>query len=295
MTIVVGRPLAAAAPIPEEIRPSIPLAPRLQRNRTSVSAPRQERLLVADRHARGGVDEVAVAVGAAERGVQARLGGPPERVELGVDRRSRRPRGAEPGVAPRTVASHRPRAVRRAAGERRRVGAEDRRRRSGSARSSRRAGRRRSASAPARREPWPQRLAGRHLAEAQDEVGDERVADAPARAARRRRRPCERSWGPSAAARSARRGSGKPAPRASSASGSRSPGRAGRPATISPRGAASMCSATSSSQRLGDGARRRSGTAVSGPSRRGPRAPAARSRSRPPGRGSGPAARARGG
>ena len=34
--IVVGRPLAAAAPIPEETRPSIPLAPRLQRKRASV-------------------------------------------------------------------------------------------------------------------------------------------------------------------------------------------------------------------------------------------------------------------
>ena len=31
--IQVGDPLAAAAPTPEEIRPSIPFAPRLQRNR----------------------------------------------------------------------------------------------------------------------------------------------------------------------------------------------------------------------------------------------------------------------
>ena len=37
MTIVVGLPLAAAAPIPEEIRPSMPFAPRLQRKRASVS------------------------------------------------------------------------------------------------------------------------------------------------------------------------------------------------------------------------------------------------------------------
>ena len=37
VTIVVGRPLAWAAPIPEEIRPSIPLAPRLQRKRASAS------------------------------------------------------------------------------------------------------------------------------------------------------------------------------------------------------------------------------------------------------------------
>ena len=38
VTIVVGRPLAAAAPIPDEIRPSMPLAPRLQRKRTSAAA-----------------------------------------------------------------------------------------------------------------------------------------------------------------------------------------------------------------------------------------------------------------
>ena len=34
MTIVVGRPLATAAPIPEETRPSMPLAPRLARKST---------------------------------------------------------------------------------------------------------------------------------------------------------------------------------------------------------------------------------------------------------------------
>ena len=37
MTIVVGLPLATAAPIPEETRPSIPLAPRLQRKCASAS------------------------------------------------------------------------------------------------------------------------------------------------------------------------------------------------------------------------------------------------------------------
>ena len=37
MTIQVGRPLAAAAPIPEETSPSIPLAPRLARKLTSAS------------------------------------------------------------------------------------------------------------------------------------------------------------------------------------------------------------------------------------------------------------------
>ncbi len=38
MTIQVGRPLAVAAPIPDEMRPSIPLAPRLQRNLTAVGS-----------------------------------------------------------------------------------------------------------------------------------------------------------------------------------------------------------------------------------------------------------------
>ena len=35
--IQVGRPLAAAAPTPDEIRPSIPFAPRLQRNLTCLA------------------------------------------------------------------------------------------------------------------------------------------------------------------------------------------------------------------------------------------------------------------
>ena len=85
-------------------------------------------------------------------------------------------------------------------------------------------------------QPLAQRLAGRHLAEAQDEVG---------------RRPAGRSapsdhlvggdhhgsgrGDRSEAARSARRGSGCPAARARSASGSRSPGSVWRPATIRPR------------------------------------------------------------
>ena len=35
VTIQVGAPVATQAPIPEEIRPSIPFAPRLERKRTS--------------------------------------------------------------------------------------------------------------------------------------------------------------------------------------------------------------------------------------------------------------------
>ena len=37
LTIVVGRPLAWAAPMPDEIRPSMPLLPRLQRKNASAS------------------------------------------------------------------------------------------------------------------------------------------------------------------------------------------------------------------------------------------------------------------
>ena len=75
----------------------------------------EERLLVADRHARGRVDEVAVGVGVAERRVQARLGQRVEAVELGVDRlaaprprpRSRPPaaRGRSPSRAAHPAAS----------------------------------------------------------------------------------------------------------------------------------------------------------------------------------------------
>ena len=90
VTIVVGRPLAWAAPIPEETRPSMPLAPRLQRKRASVVGRRQEGLLVADRHARGGVDEVAVAVGVAEGPVKARLGELVQIAQLRVERLARR-------------------------------------------------------------------------------------------------------------------------------------------------------------------------------------------------------------
>ena len=101
VTIQVGRPVAAAAPIPEETSPSIPLAPRLARKRTSASPPAQERLLVADRHARGGVDEVAVGVSAAPapRGGPARSA-PSSSGELGLDRLV--------GRAPRPPARRRP-------------------------------------------------------------------------------------------------------------------------------------------------------------------------------------------
>ena len=61
----------------------------------------QERLLVADRHARRRVDEVAVGVGFAEGRVQSRLGQGVEAVELGADRlprRRTRPRSRPPAA-----------------------------------------------------------------------------------------------------------------------------------------------------------------------------------------------------
>ena len=111
MTIAVGRPLAAAAPMPEETRPSIPLAPRLERKRASRRGGRQEGLLVADRHARGGVDEVAVAMRGAERELQARLGDRPVAGELGRDRLA--PRRRRPGARARAY-SRSPRSTRAA-------------------------------------------------------------------------------------------------------------------------------------------------------------------------------------
>ena len=75
----------------------MPLAPRLQRKSASASAGGQEGLLVADRHARGGVDEVAVAVGArrAPRAGPARSGSSSS-AELGLDRLARRGLGLDP-------------------------------------------------------------------------------------------------------------------------------------------------------------------------------------------------------
>ena len=61
--IVVGRPVDVAAPIPEAISPSIPLAPRLARRRARrCRRPGRNRLLVPDGQAGGGVDEVSVPV-----------------------------------------------------------------------------------------------------------------------------------------------------------------------------------------------------------------------------------------
>ncbi len=62
-----------------------------------------------------------------------------------------------------------------------------------------------------RLDPGPQRLARRHVAEAEDEVGSERRRAARGRSGRRRRSSPGAHGRRSAAARSARRGSGSPA------------------------------------------------------------------------------------
>ena len=173
-----GRPPArAAAPIPEETSPSIPLAPRLARKSDLGVGARQEGLLVADRHARGGVDELAVRVGAAER----RAAGPgsvgrSSASSSAAIARARRPCRVEPGVGPAGLG----RRSASASGERAAPGRPPRRgrsrRRSGSARSSRGAGSTTSCGTSSSvGQPLAQRLAGRHLAEAEHQVGRQRV------------------------------------------------------------------------------------------------------------------------
>ena len=227
----------------------------------------EKRLLVADRHARGGVDEVAVAVGRAERAVQRRLGrsSPPASSSASIASRA-----AASASSQRSAAASRPRLEPRrpARGELGRVGAQDRRRPA-----------RRLVPAAvrvdddlvgaARREPGPQRLAGRHLAEAQDQVGDDRAWRSARRAAagRRRRRRASGRAARSGAARSARRGSG-----------SRRRGRGGRAARAargrvggrrrSPRRSRRRCASATSSSRKSEGSRSIGVTAVSGRSPR---------------------------
>ena len=228
VTIVVGRPLAWAAPIPEEISPSIPLAPRLQRKSTSAVRGAEERLLVPDRHRGGGVDEVAVAVGSPERQVQRRLG------ELvGSAQRRRRSRRAPSAPRPRATPPER-------GGLRRppRVRAAPPSRAAHSVGSARRI----TAGAPvgsfqpparvdddlvgaARREPLAQRLARSAARRSAAPARGRRRAPSARRAAgcRRWRRRRSGRGGRGASARSARRGSGSP-----------SRGRGGREARAAP-------------------------------------------------------------
>ena len=125
-----------------------------------------------------------------------------------------------------------------------------------SARSSRRAGRRRSGRRRCR-EPGAQRLAGRHLAEAQDQVGARPSSRSARRAAagRRRRRRGSGRGGRSGAARSARRGSGSRRRSARSASGSRSSGSSWRPGDDHARRSRRRCAPASSSSRNAPGSR----------------------------------------
>ena len=170
VTIQVGRPVAAAAPTPDEIRPSIPFAPRLQRNLTSRGGRRQECLLVADRHRGGRVDEVPVGVQARQGGVGAGLGGLFERLQLGLDGRRRPPPRLEPGGLPVLL---RPPARRSASAPARdaRVGPHDRLR---LVRGLVPAERRVDDDLPQLRkrgEPAAKRLAGRQVAEADHQLG----------------------------------------------------------------------------------------------------------------------------
>ena len=111
VTILVGRPLAAAAR--SRTRPGRRCRWRRDcRGRAPRAARRQERLLVADRHARGGVDEVAVAMRADRARCQARFGEHPLSL-LGCLRTRSPPRGLAAASQVRT-SSRRARAPRAA-------------------------------------------------------------------------------------------------------------------------------------------------------------------------------------
>ena len=162
---------------------------------------RQERLLVADRHARGRVDEVAVARRAAPSAAcSARLGRLARAPSSSACDRRRRRAARRRARPPATRSRPSPRGARRA----RRPAARGSARtivsaRSGAARSSRSAGSTTTwRSAAERRQPLAQRLAGRHVAEAEHRSG----ASAGGRSAGDRvvgaRRRASRSWRPEA-------------------------------------------------------------------------------------------------
>ena len=174
MTIVVGLPLAWAAPMPEETRPSMPLAPRLLRKRASAPRGRERppglgsacsTRCRSGRHRGGrGRGRGEVRARSARRGSPAPLPAPRARPAR------RRATGPVPGrSSPSRAAQPEASSV-------------------GSARSSA-AARRVGSFQPQLgstticvrtrgRQPGAQRLAGRHLAEAQDEVGPHRLAEA---------------------------------------------------------------------------------------------------------------------
>ena len=236
VTIQVGRPVARRGADPRGDQAVDPVRAAVGEEQHVGVAARQERLLVADRHARRGVDEVAVGVGAAERPLEAGLGRlgrarrapprspPPQRLPASSQR------SAQPGsAAARRVASAS--AVASAAGSARTIAPAMRvgsfQPWAGSTTS--------CAASGSVGEPLAQRLAGRHLAEAQDQVGRERARAARGRSARRRRSPATRSWGPK---RSCEVGSARIGKPGGARQARRSAPRrrvAIRPATISPR------------------------------------------------------------
>ena len=130
VTIVVGRPLAWAAPIPEETRPSIPLAPRLQR-KSGVGVDRRRgtppgRGSACSRRCRRGRRRGGPSPSAACRPGSVGTSIPSE---LGLDRvarRAPRPRARRSAARGRSPQPRRP-----AGGELGRVGAQDRRRAAG--------------------------------------------------------------------------------------------------------------------------------------------------------------------
>ncbi len=250
VTIVVGRPLAWAAPIPEEMQAVDPVGAAVAEEEDVGVAGGQERLLVADRHARGGVDEVAVAVGGAERAVQGGLGDrplPPTRLV------ARAPPGAAASAAIHARGAPRGSSLqprRPAGGQLGRVGAQDRR---GAV------ARLVPAAAGvdddfARRRSPPARPAAACWSASRRSGGRSRGRPSGrsarrAAAGRRRRSTWERSWGPQRSCEVGSARIGKPETRARWASGSRSSGSSWRPATITPAIASPMWPATSSSRK----------------------------------------------
>ena len=104
VTITVGRPLAAAAPIPDETSPSMPFAPRLARKSTSASPPDRKaswsRIGMLD----AGVDEVAVLVEPRRAPAAGRARSAPRAASSPASIASRAPASAvEPGSRPARV------------------------------------------------------------------------------------------------------------------------------------------------------------------------------------------------
>ena len=154
-----------------------------------------ERLLVADRHARGGVDELAVGERIAERGEEAGLARLVQRFELGRDRRLRpHPPRVSQDVAPvrrrLEAATGHERLAERLRGRRGRS-----RRRFASARSSRGRGRRRAAPRRVERRTATGAAACRSASRrsADDEIRLQRRPGAAGRSARSAETTCDRS------------------------------------------------------------------------------------------------------